>query len=84
MSNCTFLITLTESNEASSHSDPTTSSINTVAANAAEAVAKGHTSVSFILPKLYQRFPSEWIKVGGKFKYLYTTFALFFTHLYGF
>ncbi|KAL5104531.1 Integrator complex subunit 1 [Taenia crassiceps] len=57
------LCSQSESNEVSSHSDSITSSINTVAANAAEAVAKGHTSVSFILPKLYQRFPSEWIKV---------------------
>uniref|UniRef100_A0A0R3W3Y6 DUF3453 domain-containing protein n=1 Tax=Taenia asiatica TaxID=60517 RepID=A0A0R3W3Y6_TAEAS len=57
------LCSQSEGSEASSHPDSTTSNINTVANNAAEAVAKGHTSVSFILPKLYQRFPSEWIKV---------------------
>ncbi|KAL5971511.1 Integrator complex subunit 1, partial [Taenia solium] len=57
------LCSQSEGSEASSHPDSTASNINTVANNAAEAVAKGHTSVSFILPKLYQRFPSEWIKV---------------------
>lgn len=41
--------------------------INTIAGNAAEAVSKGHSSVSFILPRLYQRFPTEWTKVRLKF-----------------
>ncbi|KAH9283387.1 Integrator complex subunit 1 [Echinococcus granulosus] len=57
------LCSQSESDEVPSHSDSVTSSINTIAVNAAEAVAKGHTSVSFIFPKLYQRFSSEWIKV---------------------
>ncbi|VDM34160.1 unnamed protein product [Hydatigera taeniaeformis] len=52
-----------KSNETSSFSDSTISSINAVAVNASEAVSKGHISVSFILPKLYQRFPIEWTKV---------------------
>ncbi|VDD81504.1 unnamed protein product [Mesocestoides corti] len=45
------------------HSNLISANANLVAVGAAEAVAKGHTAVPFILPKLYQRFPVQWAKV---------------------
>lgn len=43
--------------------DLATANAALVASGASEAVAKGYSSVPFILPKLYQRFNSQWVKV---------------------
>ncbi|VDL91575.1 unnamed protein product [Schistocephalus solidus] len=44
-----------------------TATIASVAAGAAEAVGHGHSSaVALILPKLYQRFPSQVVKILGE------------------